>query len=160
LRSQQVLVAQTSPAPQSASVLQSARGAQGTSGPQKPRLLASSKQKQLPSHELRLPQDEPSQVGAAQSPLLQMPEGQTVPQAPQLLGSLRTSWHGPPLQLSVPGGQTGGVGMLLTVVGVAPTHEQALEYRTLPEQAEAYVGMAVGVTVTVLPLTTVIVSTK
>ena len=36
----------------------------------------------------------------------------------------------------------------VVVFGVAPTQEQALEYLRLPEQAEAYVGMAVGTAVT------------
>lgn len=38
-------------------------------------------------------------------------------------------------------------GTTVTVVAVAPTQEQALLYRTEPEQAEAYAGMLVGVTV-------------
>jgi hypothetical protein len=36
----------------------------------------------------------------------------------------------------------------VTVVGVTPMHyEQALDYRTLPEQADAYAGMLEGETV-------------
>jgi hypothetical protein len=35
----------------------------------------------------------------------------------------------------------------VTVVGVTAMHEQALEYRTLPEQADAYAGMLAGETV-------------
>ena len=34
------------------------------------------------------------------------------------------------------------------VVAVTPMHEQALEYRTAPEQADAYVGIWDGTTVT------------
>ena len=61
----------------------------------------------------------------------------TLPHAPQLLGSLRTSWHGPPLQLRVPDSHVGVVGGGVIVAAVTPMHEQALEYRTLPEQADA-----------------------
>lgn len=38
--------------------------------------------------------------------------------------------------------------LTVVVVWVAPIQEQALEYRTLPEHADAYAGMEVGVAVT------------
>ena len=36
----------------------------------------------------------------------------------------------------------------VVVLWLTPTHEQALEYLTLPEHAEAYVGIEVGFAVT------------
>lgn len=51
----------------------------------------------------------------------------TLPHAPQLLGSLRMSWHGAPLQLRVPAAHVGMGAGIAVITGVAPTHEQALE---------------------------------
>lgn len=40
------------------------------------------------------------------------------------------------------------LGESVMVVEVTPIHEQALEYRTAPEQAEAYIGIEDGELVT------------
>jgi len=124
---QQVLVAQTSPGRHSKLEVQPARGPQRILGPQNPVLLESSKQKQFEPQLLRLPHDDPLQVGAEHWPFWQTPEGHTLPHVPQLLGSLRTSWHGAPLQLRVPAAHVGLGAGIAVITGVAPTHEQALE---------------------------------
>ena len=73
--SQQVPVAQTSPTKQSEVEVQSARGAQGMSGPQNPVPSEVSKQKQSEAQPLRLLHVDPLQVGAEHSPFVQTPEG-------------------------------------------------------------------------------------
>jgi hypothetical protein len=75
LTPQQVPTAQTSPLAQSELMLHPASGAQATFGPQNPTLLASSKQKHPASQLLRLPQTEPSHVGAEHWAFWQIPEG-------------------------------------------------------------------------------------
>lgn len=84
-----------------------------------------------------------------------MPDGQTVPHVPQLLGSVRRSAQAPGLHSVLSVGHAGGarscqssckrndtdsnirVTVTVDVDAVTPKQEQALEYLAAPEQAVA-----------------------
>ena len=161
---QQVPTAQTPPTGQSALVTQLGRPSQGVSPlTQKPVPSVMLAQTQLPPgpQEPKLLQVWPVQDLDEQSPFVHvLPAGQMTPQPPQLFGSLSTFTQEEPHFVS-PVGQTDTVAVTVTVVvvtglgavvvmAVMPQQEQALLYLAAPEQALAYVGTLLGITVTCL----------